>query len=51
MTFGLSLVALAIALATATFVLIIHEVHIRALDTRVSNAVMGIPAGQRPSRT
>jgi tight adherence protein C len=42
MTFGLSLVALAIALATATCVLIIREIHIRALDTRVSNAVMGI---------
>ena len=45
MTFGLSLAALAIAAATATFVLIIHELHIRALNTRVSNAVMGV-AGQ-----
>jgi tight adherence protein C len=43
MTFGLSLVALAIAAATATSVLIIHEIHIRALNTRVSNVVMGIP--------
>jgi tight adherence protein C len=43
MTFGLSLVALAIAAATATFVLIIREIHIRALDMRVSKAVMGVP--------
>lgn len=43
MTFGLSLVALAIALATVTFVLIIHELHIRALNIRVSNAVLGLP--------
>ena len=33
MTAGLSLVALAIAAATATFVLIIREIHIRALDS------------------
>jgi tight adherence protein C len=43
MTAGLSMVALAIAAATATLVLIIREIHVRALDTRVSNAVMGIP--------
>ncbi|MBR1283030.1 type II secretion system F family protein [Bradyrhizobium sp. AUGA SZCCT0177] len=43
MTFGFSLVAFAIALAAATGVLIIHELHIRALNVRVSNAVMGIP--------
>ena len=43
MTFGLGLVALAIAAATATFVLIIREIHIRALDMRVSKAVMGVP--------
>ena len=48
MTFGLSLVALAIALATATCVLIIHEIHLRALDTRVSNAVMGVPGRSAP---
>lgn len=48
MTFGLSLVALTIALATATCVLIIHEVHLRALDTRVSNAVMGVPGRPAP---
>lgn len=42
MTAGLGLVALAIAAATTACVLIIREVHIRALDTRVSNAVIGI---------
>ncbi|MDH2348686.1 type II secretion system F family protein [Bradyrhizobium sp. SSUT77] len=48
MTAGLSLVALAIAAATATFVLIIREIHLRTLDARVSNAVMGVP-GQATS--
>ena len=48
MTFGLSLVALAIAAATATFVLIIREIHIRALDMRVSKAVMGVPGQSAP---
>lgn len=48
MTFGLSLVALAIALATVTLVLIIHELHIRALNIRVSNAVLGL-AGRSAS--
>jgi tight adherence protein C len=43
MTAGLSLVTLAIAAATATFVLIVREIHLRALDTRVSQAVMGVP--------
>lgn len=43
MTAGLGLAALAIAAAAATFLLIIREVHLRALDTRVSNAVLGIP--------
>jgi tight adherence protein C len=45
MTFGLGLVAFALTAATASFVLIIHEIHIRALNVRVSKAVMGI-AGQ-----
>jgi tight adherence protein C len=45
MTLGLGMVALAIAAVAATFVLIIREIHIRALDARVSNAVLGI-AGQ-----
>jgi len=48
MTFGLSLVALAIAAATATCVLIIREIHLRALDARVSNVVMGIPGRSAP---
>jgi len=47
---GLSLATLAIAAATAAFVLIIREVHIRALDTRVSKAVMGIPGQSAPSQ-
>jgi tight adherence protein C len=38
---GLGLVALGMAVATATSVLIIHEIHIRALNARVLNAVMG----------
>jgi tight adherence protein C len=41
-------VALAIAAATATSVLIIHEIHIRALDARVAKAVMGIPGQSAP---
>jgi tight adherence protein C len=44
MTFGLGMVSLAIATAAATCVLIIREIHLRALDTRVSNAVLGIPS-------
>jgi tight adherence protein C len=48
MTFGLSLVALAVVAGTATCVLIIHEVHLRALDARVSNAVMGVPGRSAP---
>lgn len=43
MTAGLGLAALAVAAAAATLLLIIREVHLRALDTRVSNAVLGIP--------
>src|SRR5258705_13962602 len=50
MTVGLSLVALAIADATATFVLIIREIHIRALDMRVSKAVLGVPGQSAPFR-
>ncbi|MBR0975325.1 type II secretion system F family protein [Bradyrhizobium japonicum] len=50
MTAGLGLVALAIAAATATFLLIIREIHIRALNTRVSNAVLGIPDRSTHSR-
>jgi tight adherence protein C len=48
MTVGLGLVTLAIGAATATLVLIIHEMHIRALNVRVSNAVMGVPGQAAP---
>ena len=48
MSVGLSLVALALAAAVATSVLIIHEIHIRALNARVSNAVLGIPGDAAP---
>src|SRR5689334_11517553 len=50
MTAGLGLVTLTIAAATAAFVLIIREVHLRALDTRVSNSMMGIPGRSTPSQ-
>ncbi|WGS22806.1 MULTISPECIES: type II secretion system F family protein [unclassified Bradyrhizobium] len=43
MTGSLGLATLAVAVAAATFVLIIREMHLRALNTRVSNAVLGIP--------
>lgn len=48
MMVGFSLVALAITLAAATFVLIIYELHFRALNMRVSNAVMGVPGRSAP---
>jgi len=48
MTSGLTSMALAIAAATATFVLIIYELHIRALNMRVSKAVMGVPGQSAP---
>jgi tight adherence protein C len=48
MTSGLSLMALAIATATATVVLIINELHIRALNIRVSKAVIGVPGQSAP---
>jgi tight adherence protein C len=43
MTAAVGFAALATVTVAATFILIIREVHIRALDTRVSNAVLGIP--------
>ncbi|MCP1970845.1 type II secretion system F family protein [Bradyrhizobium elkanii] len=43
MTAGLGFATLAVAIAAATFLLIIREIHLRALNTRVSNAVLGIP--------
>jgi tight adherence protein C len=48
MTLGLGLVALALSAATASFVLIIREIHIRTLNTRVLNAVMGVPSQSAP---
>ncbi len=50
MTSGVILLALAIAAATATVVLIIREIHIRALNIRVSKAVMGVPGQATPVR-
>jgi tight adherence protein C len=50
MTSDLGLVSLAIAAAAATLVLIIREIHIRALNTRVANAVLGIPDRSRASQ-
>ncbi|WP_338824220.1 type II secretion system F family protein [Bradyrhizobium septentrionale] len=49
MTASLGLVALAIAAATATLLLMIREMHLRALDARVSSAVLGIP--DQPARS
>lgn len=43
MTGVLGFATLAVAVAAASFVLIIREIHLRALNTRVSNAVLGIP--------
>jgi tight adherence protein C len=48
MTFGLGMVTLAIAAGAATLVLIIYEIHLRTLNTRVSNAVLGIPNQSAP---
>src|SRR6185437_6353942 len=48
MTYGLSLVALAAAAGAATCVLIIREIHLRALDARVSNAVLGVAGNSAP---
>lgn len=48
MTFGLGLVALALAAGTATCLLIIREIHIHTLDVRVSNAVMGVSGRSAP---
>ena len=49
MTAGLGMIALALAAATASFVLIIREIHLRALNTRVSNAVLGVSDRSRRS--
>lgn len=50
MSAGLSLFAIAIATAAAAIVLMIREMHIRALNMRVSNAVLGIPDRSASSR-
>lgn len=50
MSAGLGLVALALAAATASFVLIVREVHLRALNARVSNAVLGVSDRSTRSR-
>jgi tight adherence protein C len=50
MTSGLTLAALAIVTATVAFVLTIRELHIRALDTRVTKAVVGVPGQSAPFR-
>ncbi|WFU38803.1 type II secretion system F family protein [Bradyrhizobium sp. CB82] len=50
MTSGLGFVALAIAAATAVALLIIREVHVRALEMRASNAVIGVPEGSTRSQ-
>jgi tight adherence protein C len=42
MSSGLGLVWFAIAIATVAFLLIIYELHLRALDARVSNVVTGV---------
>ncbi|WP_426442448.1 type II secretion system F family protein [Bradyrhizobium genosp. P] len=46
---GFSLVVMTIAAAAGTFVLIIREIHLRALDARVSSVVLGTP--QQPTRS
>ncbi|VIO73668.1 type II secretion system F family protein [Bradyrhizobium ivorense] len=50
MTTGLGLVTLAIAAATVTFLLIIREIHLRALDARVSKAVFRLPGDAASSK-
>jgi tight adherence protein C len=48
MTSGLVSLLLAIAAATVTAVLIIHELHLHALNMRVSKAVVGVPGQSAP---
>ena len=47
---SLSLSAAAITTATVALLLVIREVHIRALDARVSKVVMGVPVQLGPFR-
>ena len=48
MTSGLVFMALAIVAAAAAFILVIHELHVRALNARVSQLAPGIPGGPAP---
>jgi tight adherence protein C len=48
MTFSFIPVALAVVVATATLLMIIREMHLRALNIRVSNAVLGLPGKSAP---
>lgn len=50
MTTSLGIATIAVAAAALTFMLIIREIHFRALNTRVSNAVLGIPDRAYSSR-
>lgn len=45
-SFGVA--ALAVVMAAVTFVMIIREMHVRALDARVTKAVMGVPGQTAP---
>ena len=50
MTSVLGVAALAMAAATVAAILIIHELHIRGLNMRVSKAVIGVPGQSAPLR-
>ena len=50
MTSVLGMAALAMAAATVAAILIIHELHIRGLNMRVSKAVIGVPGQSAPLR-
>jgi tight adherence protein C len=50
MTPGLSAVLFAIAAATAALLLVVREIHIRTLHSRVANAVRGAPGRAAPSQ-
>jgi len=43
MNSGLGLAIIAVAVAVAAFLMIIREIHLRTLNMRVSNAVLGVP--------
>ncbi len=48
MSAGFGVAALAVVMAAMTFVMIIREMHLRALDARVTRAVMGAPGQTAP---